>query len=50
MKKIYKNPTMMVVKIHTRQQMMSTSQLGVGSEYRSGDAVLSRDFDFDDEE
>ena len=49
MKKIYKNPTMKVVKIQTRQ-MMATSQLGVGSEYHSGDAVLSRDFDFDDEE
>jgi len=49
MKKIYKNPTMMVVKIQTRQ-MMATSQVGVGSEYQSGDVVLSRDFDFDDEE
>ena len=50
MKKTYKNPTMKVVKIQARQQMMYTSQLGVGSEYQSGDAVLSRDFDFDDEE
>ena len=49
MKKTYKNPTMVVVKIQT-MQMMAASQLRVGNEYGSGDAVLGREFDFDDEE
>ena len=48
MKKTYKNPTMVVVKIQT-MQMMAASQLRVGNEY-SGGTVLGRDFDFDDDE
>ena len=46
MKKTYKNPTMVVVKIQT-QHMIAISTLGT-TDATSGN--LGRDFDFDDEE
>lgn len=47
MKKTYINPTMKVVMIRTRQQMLTTSNPTLGSSYQSGETVLGRDFDFD---
>lgn len=51
MKKTYQNPTIKIVKIQT-VNMIAESPVGVGSEYRSGDVVLSRHggFSWDDEE
>ena len=52
MKKTYKNPTMKVVKIQARQQMMAGS-LGISigtNNYNGTDDIQGRDFDFDDEE
>ena len=40
MKKTYQNPTTKIVKIQTMQ--MIAQSVGVGSEYQSGNAVLSR--------
>lgn len=50
MKKTYINPTMKVVMIRTRRQMLTTSNPTLGSSYQSGETVLGRDFDFDDDE
>lgn len=52
MKKTYKNPTMVVVKIHTRQQMMTLSTNAAITGSQSNEDALGRgfDFDFDDEE
>ena len=52
MKKIYKNPTMVVVKIQARQQMMMGSQHAIIDGEQSNESALGRgfDFDFDDEE
>ena len=52
MKKTYKNPTMKVVKIQARQQMMTGSQgISIGTNnYNGTDDIQGRDFDFDDEE
>ena len=47
MKKTYKNPTMVVVKIQTRQQMMTMSYGGTTT---ATNGNLGRDFDFDDDE
>ena len=49
MKKTYKNPTMVVVKIQTRQQIMSMSTLGT-TDATSGNLGREYDFDFDDDE
>ena len=55
MKKIYINPTMMVVKLKRRPQLLSVSDPTpkLGSSSYSGGTVLSRDLDsfddFDDE-
>ena len=51
MKKTYKNPTIVVVKLQARHQMMSGSPLLQSEGYNSSNEVLSRDsFDWDDEE
>ena len=52
MKKTYKNPTMMVVKIQARQQIMTGSTTISISEtnYNGTDEIQGRGFDFDDEE
>lgn len=52
MKKTYKNPTMVVVKIHTRQQMMTLSTNAAITGSQRNEDALGRgfDFDFDDEE
>ena len=48
MKKIYINPTMIVVKLKHRPQLLSGSDPKLGSTY-SGKAVLSRELDdYDD--
>ena len=52
MKKIYVNPSIKVVKIHTRQQMLlGSTTLGLGADGSANNAE-SRflDLDFDDEE
>ena len=51
MKKTYKNPTMVVVKIQARQQMMSNSMTyGGTTNATNGNLGREYDFDFDDEE
>lgn len=51
MKKTYQNPTIKIVKIQT-VNMIAESPMRIGSEYQSGDAVLSRrgGSSWDDEE
>ena len=47
MKKTYKNPTMVVVKIQARQQMMTLSTNAAIKGSQSNEDALGRDFDFD---
>ena len=49
MKKIYKNPTMVVVKIQTRQ-MLAASYMTISNETTTTLDGRDFDFDFDDEE
>ena len=50
MKKTYKNPTMLVVKIQTRQMLASSpTTINMYGSNASADA-MGRDFDFDDDE
>ena len=49
MKKTYKNPTMVVVKIQTRQ-MLAASNMTISSETTTTFDGHGLDFDFDDEE
>ena len=51
MKKTYKNPTMVVVKLQARHQMMSGSPLLLETGYNSENEALSREnYDWDDED
>ncbi len=52
MKKTYINPTMKVVKLKTRQQMLTVSSPNAGLTSGSVDAgsIEGRDYDFEDEE
>ena len=50
MKKTYKNPTMVVVKIQARQQMMTVSSMTISNETTTTLDGRGFDFDFDDEE
>lgn len=49
MKKNYINPQMVVVKIQA-QQMLALSDPKLGAAYESGETVLGRESDWDDED
>ena len=53
MKTIYQAPTLKVVEIRAKRQLLVESNVAVGNAYQEGDAVLSRKggfFDDEDEE
>ena len=51
MKKTYMNPTLKVVVLRAKAQMLAGSDMGVNGNYDSGTITIAgRDFDFDDEE
>ena len=50
MKKTYMNPTLKVVVLKAKAQMLANSNMGVMGDYDSGITIAGRDFDFEDEE
>lgn len=51
MKKTYMNPTLKVVVLKAKVQMLAGSEnMGVNGNYNSGITIAGREMDFDDEE
>ncbi len=50
MKVKYVTPQSVVIVIRQRQRLLAGSEVGIGSEYGSGNAVLSREHSFLDDD
>lgn len=49
MKKTYIKPETTTVILRSASNLLTTSNVGVGSSYSEGDTVLSRDMDWDED-